>query len=343
MSGVNITILEGGKAENFGQVTKLRTSNGTDHDLWVPKTDVETKHLSVKKNGLYYSNQYTPTSAEKKDKKSHGYDVYGFDTITVNIKKKVTGKVRKHDPITGEDYDATVGVEVDEEHDDTLVETELPDSIEVETPPTKVEYYDGENINISGIVVKAYYHNGDEWGIVPVGELRIDPTKAEYDSGAEEWSDGSGVVAIKAPVAVVGGAQVIDMPLWSGSTEYGGLWRTRGAVGNWSGIFLLLTNYNGGLFAAVNENGVVGLQDVYEYLPDGRMVMVAGTSINRLGTAFSFVGGEAYGVPTSLRNPEGVDINTMHPTDQNITVMWNRPVDEEELTDSFNISIIPHN
>jgi hypothetical protein len=53
MSGENITILEGGKAENFGQVTKLRTSNGTDHDLWVPKTDVETKHLSVKKNGLY--------------------------------------------------------------------------------------------------------------------------------------------------------------------------------------------------------------------------------------------------------------------------------------------------
>lgn len=171
MSGENITILEGGKAENFGQVTKLKTSNGSGNDLWVPKTDVKTGHLSVKKNGLYYTNQYTPTASEKKDGKF--YDIYGWDTITVSVKKKVTGKKRKGSK------DVPISVEVDD--DGNLIETEMvPTRIEIETPPEQLSYFDGEQIYLDGIVVKAYTEDDQEWGTVPFDELTPKPTKAEY-------------------------------------------------------------------------------------------------------------------------------------------------------------------
>lgn len=178
MSGVNITILEGGKAENFGQVTKLRTDNGDGHDLWVPKVDVQTKSLSVKKNGLYYTKEYTPTASEKKD--GHAYDIYGWDTITVSVKKKVKGKKKKTDPSTGLDYDVPATVEVDD--DGNLVEKELPTSIEIVKEPTTTIYASGQHISISGIKVKAYLEDKSEWGEVPFNELSYSPTVASASS-----------------------------------------------------------------------------------------------------------------------------------------------------------------
>ena len=171
MSGENITILEGGKAENFGQVTKLKTSNGSGSDLWVPKTDVKTGHLSVKKNGLYYTSQYKPTASEKKD--GHAYDIYGWDTITVSVKKKVKGKKKKG----GKD----VHISVEADDNGNLVETEdLPSYISIKTLPEQIAYFDGEPIYLDGIVVKAYFEDGEEWGPVPFSELSPKPSKAEY-------------------------------------------------------------------------------------------------------------------------------------------------------------------
>lgn len=181
MSGVNITILEGGKAENFGQVTKLRTDNGDGHDMWVPKVDVQTKSLSVKKNGLYYTKEYPPTSSEKKD--GHAYDIYGWDTITVSVKKKVKGKKKKTDPSTGLDYDVPATVEVDD--DGNLVEKEVPTSIRIVKEPTTTVYVDGYSISIAGIKVKAYLEDGSEWGDVPFNELSYEPTVASIGDGGK--------------------------------------------------------------------------------------------------------------------------------------------------------------
>jgi hypothetical protein len=131
---------------------------------------------------LYYTSQYEPTASEKKDGKA--YDIYGWDTITVNVKKKVTGKKKKTNPSTGTEYDVPTFVETDD--DGNLVEKELPVSIEIQVPPSKTEYSDGDTILISGMVVKAYYADGSEWGTVPNSEITIDPTTASGGGGGYE-------------------------------------------------------------------------------------------------------------------------------------------------------------
>lgn len=182
----NITILEGGKAENFGQIAKLKTSNGSGYDLWVPEKDVDAKSLSVKKNGLYHTREYIPTKEEYKDKNRHFYEnIYGWDTVTVSVKSKVTGKKRKG----GDDVD--VSVEVDD--DGNLIEKELPTYISIITPPRKTGYYDGDSIDIAGIVVKAYHADGTEYdydpqhnNVISLDELSIDPTVADITKVKDE-------------------------------------------------------------------------------------------------------------------------------------------------------------
>ena len=68
-----------------------------------------------------------------------------------------------------------------------LEEEYLPTSIKIVTPPNKLEYIDGEPINLTGMVVSAYYHDGEDvWanekyrnGIIPLGELIVDPEVAK--------------------------------------------------------------------------------------------------------------------------------------------------------------------
>lgn len=349
MSGVNITILEGGKAENFGQVTKLRTSNGSDHDLWVPKGDVETKHLSVKKNGLYYTNQYEPTASEKKDGKA--YDIYGWDTITVSVKKKVTGKKKKLKP-DGAEIDVPTTVEVDD--DGNLVEKELPTSIEIQVPPSKLQYYDGESISTSGMVVKAYYADDTEWGTVPLSEITIDPTTATASEG-EEYSDGDGVNALR----IWYEKHSYYMPEYGRTYEQYVYPYVLGVEGNFlytvggsSVGEVYVTRYNNKLYACrisgTNEFNLYGIYPAdSEHQTD-------------FGWWFAFSGGTTYrttnyftksvwnvitNVPESTKDPTEIDPSSLRPTSgsQTITVKWTPDGGEDELTDTFDITVVPHN
>ena len=158
----NITIKEGDISQGFGHINKLRTSNGSDHDRWVPEDEVDTESLHVDKNGLYYTRAYEPSKSEKKKGKKG--KCYGYDSVTVSIINKTSGKDSDGNPIS---------VGVDDEGN--LTETQLPVRIEIVTPPTETLYLVGEPINTAGMVVKAYNADDTEWGVVPSDEYTIAP------------------------------------------------------------------------------------------------------------------------------------------------------------------------
>lgn len=60
-------------------------------------------------------------------------------------------------------------------YDGPIPRTDMPDRIEITTPPIKTLYEDGENIDFSGMVVTAYYPDSTEWGIVPPDEIMLPP------------------------------------------------------------------------------------------------------------------------------------------------------------------------
>lgn len=137
-------------------VDKLRTSSGTGGDImWVPEDETRCTSLAVTANGTY--------DAEDAGK-------YGYDYVTVSVLgNSVTGR----DPATGK----TVNVSKDPTTGN-LVETAVPVSIRITTPPAKTEYVAGEAISMTGAVVKAYDSDGDVLMTVPLNEIHINPTEA---------------------------------------------------------------------------------------------------------------------------------------------------------------------
>lgn len=160
----NISILEGGQAKVFGHVQKLKISNsGGGSSLWVPEEAVPTGSLYVDKNGTYYAS-------------NEGY--FGYDEVEVNIVKSVKGK-KNNKP-----YDVTV------DDDGFLHENELPAYIEITTPPTTLNYVDGQDISTEGWVVKAFYTDGTEWGDISDTAM-IDPAVADITKVGGDTADSS--------------------------------------------------------------------------------------------------------------------------------------------------------
>ena len=187
----NIVIQEGGTGKQL-TVDKLKTNPvGGGSCLWVPEdgTTLGTKYIS--ENGTYRA-------------ANDGY--YGYSEVTVSGVGTVTGK----DPETGED------VEVHKDPDTgEIVETVIPASIRVTTPPSKMTYNDGETIDFTGMVVKAYKSSGDVWtdsthpdGVIPHSEL-IFPVTTASSSGTlpSHESDGS-IVGTKIKSAGVSGLTI---------------------------------------------------------------------------------------------------------------------------------------
>lgn len=79
----------------------------------------------------------------------------------------------------------------------------LPESIRIDTLPTKLSYVDQESIDLTGAVVKAYDGDGNIWedtgysgGVIPLNELTISPTKATYVGGGSEQYQTDGAVTV---------------------------------------------------------------------------------------------------------------------------------------------------
>lgn len=161
----DITIQINGVANDFDGVEEIRTNQfGGGSITWVPEDETQLATLTVTKNG-----SYTAEDA----------GVYGFSTVIVNVPaapSSITGR-----DTDGNDYTVTV------DDNGYIVETLTASSIQVTTPPTILDYTDGDTIDFTGIVVKAYDGEGNLFdvtgypgGVIPFSELRFSPTVAVY-------------------------------------------------------------------------------------------------------------------------------------------------------------------
>lgn len=173
----NIVIKEGGTGKQLS-VDKLKTNLvGGGSCLWVPEdgTTLGTKYINA--DGTYKASD-------------DGY--YGYSEVTVSGVGEVTGKAPDG---SGDEATATVDPVTGE-----IVVKKLPYSIAVTTNPSKTSYFDGEAINISGMVVKGYLKNGSLWtdsahpsGVIPNSELTIEPTVAATEDTQSKELDGKTV------------------------------------------------------------------------------------------------------------------------------------------------------
>lgn len=155
----NIVIQEGGVGKQL-TADKLKTnlvSGGTC--LWVPEEDVQLTTKTITKNGTYKASK-------------DGY--YGYDKVIVNVAGggSISGK-----GADGNEY----SVDVDE--NGNIVETKIPSSIRITTPPTYTgPYGDRAYISFDGLVVTAYDVKGNSMGEVPFDELVFPVTVTDYSS-----------------------------------------------------------------------------------------------------------------------------------------------------------------
>lgn len=157
----NTTVREGSMGRSFGGVAKLKTDlTGGGACLWVPKDERELEPLDAERNGTFRPRKY------------------GFSRANVRVPSesgRVTGKGQD-----GNEYTVT-------EEEGVLEKTKIPSSIQITTEPTKKEYVNGDTIDFSGLVVKAYDGDGNIFdtaeypnGVVPNAELQFPVTVAIY-------------------------------------------------------------------------------------------------------------------------------------------------------------------
>lgn len=159
----DVSIKKDGVVQEYDGVKKIKT-----HDIdgntttWIPNSETKTGTRKINKNGTY---------------KASDDGFYGYSKVVVSASKNAVGK--KPD---GKTY------KVDVDDSGNLVETLIPDRIKITTNPTKLSYNDGEEISLTGAVVKAYTDASTVWeadgysgGVISLSELSVNPTNA--DSG----------------------------------------------------------------------------------------------------------------------------------------------------------------
>lgn len=161
-----IAIPEGGRARGF-TTGKIETAlQGGGSCLWVPESAVRTGRLYVHKNGVHRLES----------------DYYGAGEVVVNV----NGYADNGDRIV---YPGPGGV--------LMEDNSFPVKIQIDTLPDKLEYEDGEKIDLTGIVVKAYKANGEVWtskdypdGVIPVEKLIYNPKQAQvFSDYSDVYSD----------------------------------------------------------------------------------------------------------------------------------------------------------
>lgn len=347
----DIIIEEGGVGRQFTGVTKLQTKQiegGVCY--WVPEDETELTNKTITENGTY---------------RAADDGVYGWDTINVNVPGGAGGdpggigsSIVGIDPTDGEEY----AVEINE--DGEIEKTKLPVRIEVITPPTKTEYEDGETINPTGIVVRAYYADGTEYGSVLPSELGYEPERAEYsgsgDQTAESTLDTSPIIQ---PIPF---GQNLEYKSHGGGGSSAYTYTNTYTFNN-SGACVAIPKPNGAGFiwvfataspGAIITEHIVGINDatgnVFEdrttaytvdqsYTADGKTVYYSSNGISG-GRSYELVTpppAYEYAEPWPSRE---VAWTVIYGTlsgggTQTITVKWPRIIDRKVLTATFDITV----
>ena len=166
MSKQAIIGINGGLVPFSETVDKLRTPGIGGSDItWVPEDQTRCEALHVTANGTYAA-----ASAGK----------YGYNYVTVSV---------AGDSVTGKDGDGDEATATPDPETGIIEYNKIPSRIEITTQPTKLTYNEGQAIDFTGAVVKAYFETGGEWGVVQNGEITLNPTVAIGNGQYEATSD----------------------------------------------------------------------------------------------------------------------------------------------------------
>lgn len=320
-----IKIKEGGVDRSQNQINKLKTNTvGGGVCFWVPETERQTDDKRITENGTY--------TAEEDG-------LYGYDEISVSVPNtgNMSGK-----GADGNDYSVTV------DDDGYIVETKIPSAIQIEIPPLKNSYTEGETIDLTGIVVKLIDGNGNVFtdaahpdGTIPVSELTPVPATAQQTGGSKEYTDGDGLHVIK--ITYTQPTKLASMFIGDivVTTNIRGERETFGAGA--LGQTYYVTKWHGLVYTYGLE--LVGADSTICNLYDVESAELNGGSSGRVvvGTWASSGWGESdrrfeY-IPESTKDPYLADMGALYPEASQIAVEWTRPADGAVLSDTFDIFI----
>lgn len=243
----------------------------------------------------------------------------------------------------------------------------LPVRIEIITLPTKLEYEDGETINISGMVVVAKNADGSTWtsskypnGHIPLQELVIDPTEADI-SKAESGGVTSDIIEGSYPVQSLYLADITIHSTASGLTG-SGFEATVGKCaafrsGN-TGITIIIANKINSIKHRQRWTRYAGGSITEEYWSDEYSDSTSNVTFDNKKVYYKFwtrdsgtatrydydwhVDNFPYltGSDTILKIAWSLIYGEITEGGQPITVSWARPEDGEILDDTFKITVV---
>ena len=198
----------------------------------------------------------------------------------------------------------------------SLTVENIPTTIEIVTPPKKLEYTEGDRLDLTGMVVTAKKSDGSTWtsakypnGHIPLGELIADPLSALLDVKPEEGSASLGDV---------------------NSMQY-----SYGPAGNAYWPNILVWNAFGPL--AVSFSGLDA--------QTGSPIHLSWDSEHKVWWGSIDLNGQN---PSPIYGPVALDARTLLPyeagdgsSSKRIIVTWLRPGDSEPLSAYFDITVEP--
>lgn len=334
----NIIIQEGGSGKQ-ATVSKLEVNNvGGGTSLWVPEDETQVTSLYVTQNGEYRA----------EDEGWHGYNVVTVSGIGQAVGYGSSGN--------------EVLVTADDETGE-LVETDLASSIHIMMTPLKTRYYEGETIDFTGILVRAFKNTGvweDEdhlGGDIPIEELYFSDTIAQGSGEEYPTYQDSGTITISSlmstPTAVNRALRQRD---WDDPDGYLDeildyayahtycpvMTRVSLSQGNYEG-WSPLTIY---FFDNITMHDTVNLSQAYPctcfetYGKSSGSEMEIQDMRQRSTTVRMFVGEREInnGIEASNIYAQNSNVDKMQ-----IMVQWDRVGDYKTLQDSFEITVIPAN
>ena len=324
----NITIQEGSVAKQL-TVDKLKTNLvGGGTCLWLPEDEVLLGQKTINANGTY---------------KASDDGLYGYSQVTVSNAGIASGTIPSGATLPtgdGNEYSVTT------DNNGNLDFLKIPSSIQITTQPTTTEYYDGDTIDFTGMVVTMYDANGQSMGTISLSELILPITEADDGSAYhDEWSDGAGVNALMVTYTQ---RWWLD-PYGNEKTTY-----CSEPVGTRDGLPVMygdstgptqffITKYNGYTYCM----GSTASRHLYGYTydasaPYNNYSLFHSTSFTTgIGQVVNaaYVDEWATAVPESTVEPTGTE--NLHPMSgvQTIPVKWARTGDGKVLETSFEITV----
>ena len=195
----------------------------------------------------------------------------------------------------------------------------LPTKIRVTKLPDKMDYYDGDTFDPTGIIVHAYYEDGSDYGTVLNSELSYDPMIV------------SGGVAMHANLPI-GSGSALSFKGGPATYETNG-YRFTFPEGKGNTVITNLdTGYQISWYSAYNFNADTITKIWVEYNNDRYELHFSTANYRPDGTIISGTGGVCTSDPRIYGN---------YPDGSSITVIWHRPADGATLTCPLTLNVDP--